>query len=79
MEPYFFHGVVLPERAQLSPQFALRFSHIASGVAGVAKVSIALNQVAVWVESEYAWDVHDLRNVVKNIVQKLIRFATGSR
>ncbi|MGH8609905.1 MAG: hypothetical protein ACREX9_21595 [Gammaproteobacteria bacterium] len=32
-------------------------------------MSIVLNQVAVWVESEHAWDVYDLRNVVKNIVQ----------
>lgn len=35
----------------------------------MAKVSIVLNQVAVWVESEHDWDVFDLRNVVKNIVQ----------
>jgi len=69
MEPYLFHGVVLPERAQLSLQFALEFTHIASGSIGVAKVSIVLNQVAVWVESEHHWDVFDLRNVVKNIVQ----------
>lgn len=69
MEPYLFQGVVLPERAQLSLQFALGFSHVSSGVPGVAKVSIVLNQVAVWVESEHAWDIYDLRNVVKNIVQ----------
>jgi|SRR5918996_1913116 hypothetical protein len=69
MDPYFFHGVVLPERAQLSLQFALRFSHLKSGVSGVAKVSVVLNQVAVWVESDYEWDIFDLRNVVKNIVQ----------
>ncbi len=35
----------------------------------MAKVSILLNQVAVRVESEHDWDVFDLRNVVKNIVQ----------
>ena len=69
MEPYLFQGVVLPERAQLSLQFALSFSHVSSGVTGLAKVSIVLNQVAVWVESEHNWDVYDLRNVVKNIVQ----------
>lgn len=69
MEPYFFHGVVLPERAQLSLEFGLTFSHLASGVRAAAKVSIVLNQVAVWVDSEHSWDVHDLRNVVKNIVQ----------
>lgn len=69
MEPYLFHGIVLPERAQLSLQFALEFTHVASGSIGVAKVSIILNQVAVWVESEHDWDIFDLRNVVKNILQ----------
>lgn len=69
MEPYFFQGVVLPERAQLSLQYGMTFSHIASNVRAEAKVSIVLNQVAVWVESEHNWDVHDLRNVVINIVQ----------
>lgn len=69
MEPYLFHGVVLPERAQLSLQYGLKFSHAASGVNAEAKVSIVLNQVAVWVESEHDWDIFDLRNVVKNIVQ----------
>lgn len=68
MEPYLFYGVVLPERAQLSLQFAVGFSHVVSGVEGVAKVSIILNQVAIRVESEYDWNVFDLRNVVKNIV-----------
>lgn len=69
MEPYLFHGVVLPERAQLSLSFALQFTHVGSGLTGEAKVSIVLNQVAVWVESEHDWDIFDLRNVVKNIVQ----------
>ena len=69
MEPYLFQGVVLPERAQLSLQFALGFSRITSGVIGVAKVSIVLNQVAVWIESDHEWDIVDLRNVVKNLVR----------
>src|SRR2546428_13699499 len=69
MEPYLFSGAVLPERAQLSLSFSLEFSHVTSGITGVAKVSIVLNQVAVWVESEHDWDILDLRNVVKNIVQ----------
>ncbi len=67
--PYYFQGVVLPERAQLSLHFTLSFSHITSRVAGVAKVSIVLNQVAVWIESDHEWDIFDLRNVVKNLVQ----------
>jgi len=69
VEPYLFSGVVLPERAQLSLQFSLGFSHIGTGINGLAKVSIVLNQVVVWVESEHAWDIFDLRNIVKNIVQ----------
>ncbi|GAO27080.1 hypothetical protein ALISP_6900 [Alicycliphilus sp. B1] len=32
MEPYLFYGVVLPERAQLTLQFSVGFSHIASGL-----------------------------------------------
>jgi hypothetical protein len=69
MEPYLFYGVVLPERAQLTLQFTVGVSHIASRVEGTAKVSIILNQAAVAVESEHNWDIFDLRNVVKNIVQ----------
>jgi hypothetical protein len=38
-------------------------------VAGVAKVSVVLNQVAVWIESDHEVDIFDLRNVVKNLVQ----------
>lgn len=59
----------MPERAQLSLHFTVRFSHIASGFDGVAKVSIILNQVAVRIESEHDWDIFDLRNVVNNIVR----------
>jgi len=51
MEPCLFLGIVLPERAQLSFQFGLRFSHLTSGVHGTAAVTIILNQVAVRVES----------------------------
>ncbi len=69
MEPYFFQGIVLPERAQLSFEYGINFTHLTSGFDGIAKVNIILNQVAVWVESNYEWDIHDLRNIVKNIVQ----------
>jgi len=69
MEPYLFYGIVLPERAPLTLQFTVRFSHLTSGISGQAKVSILLNQVAVWVESEQNWDIWDLRNVVKTVVQ----------
>lgn len=42
---------------------------MASGLPGKAKVNILLNQVVVWIEVDREWDVFDLRNVVKNILQ----------
>jgi hypothetical protein len=33
-----------------------------------ARISIVPNQVAVWVDTEIVWEVHDLRNVVKAMV-----------
>jgi hypothetical protein len=68
MEPYLFSGVVRPERAGITLQFEFGFTHHVSGISGHAKVSILLNQVAVWVTSDHEWDIYDLRNVVKNIV-----------
>lgn len=69
MEPYLFQGVVLPERAQLSLSFSVKFTPVFKGLGGEAKVNIILNQIAVWVTSEHDWDIFDLRNIVKNIVQ----------
>ncbi|MBU9437956.1 hypothetical protein [Burkholderia multivorans] len=69
MEPYFFQGIVLPERAQLSLQFSLKFGHVHSGKQASARVSVVLNQVAVWIDTDDEWNVVDLRNVVNNIVR----------
>jgi len=80
MEPYLFHGKILPERATLTDQFSQEFLHIGSGVSGVARISILLNQVAVWIDSNYNWNVFDLRNVVKHIIQNhlaIIGYLTG--
>lgn len=81
MTPYLFEGLILPERAQLSlEEFRLRFTHITSGVAATARVSVILNQVAVWIDTEVKWDIFDLRNVVKNILQNevaVIGYLTG--
>lgn len=49
--------------------FNAKFSHVSSGAYAEAKVSVILNQVAVWVNSEHEWNIFDLRNVVKNLVQ----------
>jgi hypothetical protein len=72
MDPYLFEGLILPERAQLSLQFEVHFTHVTSGVAAKARVSVLLNQVAVWIDSEVKWDIFDLRNVVKSILQNEI-------
>jgi hypothetical protein len=72
MEPYFFCGIVLPERAMVTLHFGARFTHLSSGFSGEARVSILLNQIAVWVEGEHDWDIFDLRNVVKNLVQSYL-------
>ncbi len=69
MESYLFQGIVLPERAQLSLEDSLKFSHITSGFDGIAKVRILLNQLAVWIDSDHEWNIFDLRNVVYNLVQ----------
>ena len=69
METYQFEGVVLPERAQISIQKSLQFTHVTSGATGIANISIILNQVAVWVDSEIEWEIFDLKNVVKNLLQ----------
>ena len=69
MQPYIFQGIVLPERAQLSLQFSLGFEHLSSGMEATARVSIILNQVIVWIDTDHDWNVFDLRNVVANIVQ----------
>jgi hypothetical protein len=68
MEPYLFIGTVSPERAQITDHFAVGFKHVSSEASGHAKVSILLNQLAVWVESKSEWDIHTLRNIVKNLV-----------
>jgi hypothetical protein len=69
MDPYLFEGVVHPERAQISLGLSLAFTHLASGTEATASVSIVLNQVALWVDSAVEWDIFDLRNVAKNILQ----------
>ncbi len=70
MEPYLFEGVVYPERAGITlrlPPFG--FKHVTTGKEAVAHISILLNQVAVWVETATEWEILDLRNVVKGLLQ----------
>jgi hypothetical protein len=69
IESYLFYGVVLPERAQLTHKAVIKFSHLDSKKPGKATISIILNQLVVSVETDQKWDVLDLRNVVKTILQ----------
>jgi hypothetical protein len=69
VETYLFEGVVHPERAQITLQLPpLGFQHVTSGTQAVARVSIILNQIALWVESATEWDIFDLRNIAKSIL-----------
>ena len=69
MDPYLFEGVVHPERAPITLKLSLGFTHLTSFTEATASVSIVLNQVAVWVDSKVEWDIFDLRNVAKSILQ----------
>jgi len=69
MEPYLFYGKILPERAPISLSFGLGFSHFTSGSTGKAEVSIVLNQLSITVHTEKDWNIFDLRNVVRHLVQ----------
>ncbi len=73
---YYFQGKVLPERAIISFEFSTGFRHYISGERGNAKVSTVLNQVAIWVETENEWDIFDLRNSVKYVLN--MHFAARS-
>ena len=68
MSTYLFQGLVHPERAQISLQCSFEFTHFTTSEQATARISIVLNQVAVWVDTNIVWDIHDLRNVVKAMV-----------
>jgi len=69
MDPYLFEGIVHPERAQINLKLSLSFTHLTSSTDATATVSIVLNQVVVWIDSKVEWDIFDLRNVAKSILQ----------
>ena len=68
MTTYLFEGIVHPERAQISLQCSFDFTHLTSGTTALARLSVRLNQIAVWIETETKWDVYDLKNVVRAMV-----------
>lgn len=69
MKNYIFQGRVLPERALLDFCYPpCEFVGLDTKYDGKATISILKNQILVWVESDYDWNILDLRNVVKNLL-----------
>ena len=68
-EPYIFTGRVLPERAQLSLNVSLSFEHGTTKKSAQIVLKIILNQVLATVYCSDEWNIFDLRNVVRSIIQ----------
>jgi hypothetical protein len=72
MSTYIFSGLILPERAQLSiGPSTYAFTYPPDGTRHNAQVSIVLNQATVYVDTDKDWSVHDLKNIVVQIVRDL--------
>lgn len=74
---YHLTGAVLPQRAQISFGHPTHFPTLLSGPEGDAtiNVSVIFNQVAVWVKSQFEWDILDLRNEVSTIIRHQLAIA----
>jgi hypothetical protein len=72
MEAYFIQGIILPERAPLTYEYGLKFKHVASDQQCIAKVSILLNQVAVWLDVEKPLFTIDIKNIVTYLVLDVV-------
>ncbi|TFH48009.1 MAG: hypothetical protein E4H01_07175 [Lysobacterales bacterium] len=69
MEPYLLHGLVIPERAQLTfGPLEFEYRQLNGDLAGHARINIVLNDVTVWWYSDTEWDLFDLRNTVAQAV-----------
>jgi hypothetical protein len=74
MTTYLFQGKVHPEHATITLQHSLEFTHPVCEQTATARISILLNQIAVWVDTSVAWNIYDLRNIVKTIVSNELEF-----
>ena len=69
MDPYILHGLVLPERAQLSfGPSDFEYRTLEGGRTGHARINVVLNNVTVWWFVDAEWDLFDLRNTVARSV-----------
>lgn len=72
METYFIQGIVLPERSPITYEFSSKFQHVATGQNCSAKVTILLNQVAIWLDVEEEMSLADLKNLANYMVLDLL-------
>lgn len=74
---YHLTGAVLPERAQISFGHPTETPFSLSTIEGDATINVCvvLNQVAVWVKSQFEWDIMDLRNAVSTIIRHQLAIA----
>src|SRR5471030_2282963 len=72
MEVYFIQGIVLPERSPITYEFSSKFQHVATGQLCSAKVTILLNQVAIWLDTEGEMPPADLKNLANYMVLDLL-------
>ncbi|MDD2357479.1 MAG: hypothetical protein PHX13_06190 [Thiovulaceae bacterium] len=68
-ESFYFQGIILPERAQLTFSFEMDFSTKDILEPMRMKVNIINNQLAVWIDSSLHWNIFDLKNIVNNLVK----------
>ena len=74
---YQLTGAVLPERAQISFGHSTNLPTLLSSPNGNATINVcvAFNQIAVWVNSQFEWDIMDLRNEVSTIIRHQLAIA----
>lgn len=77
MFTYHLSGAVLPERAQISFGHPSAHPFVISGPQGDVSVNVCvvLNQVGVWVQSPFEWNIFDLRNEVSTLVRHQLAIA----
>lgn len=68
MSTYLFEGLVHPERAPINLKCSFGITHLTTEEECTVRISILLNQIAVWIDTKKVWEVHDLRNIVKAVV-----------
>jgi hypothetical protein len=81
MNIYHLQGVIHPRRAQIQNHFfEAKVTHASSGKTATIRARILMNELSVWVETPDEWDIFDLRNAVRYLIQTelaLVGFLLG--